>query len=163
MVINFNDPLIQAYVKTLKSEKFLHAKTNSLTPYSENYNKIINIVKPTVTDRRTNASRLLVYYTNRLSQVERVLAAIDTTNIDNDLELEFEAFNNFTIANAGLSTSMDNLAGLLKYSVDFTMVKLRELRREQKVLIKTIADISSLVDEYTNLESLFDQATGALV
>ena len=104
-----------------------------------------------------------MYYTNRLSQVERVLAAIDTTNIDNDLELEFEAFNNFTIANAGLSTSMDNLAGLLKYSVDFTMVKLRELRREQKVLIKTIADISNLVDEYTNLESLFDQATGALV
>lgn len=155
MAIDLTSQLAKSYIETLKSTRYVDPTIQAAVTQASNYSKIIDIVSPTVTDKKESVHRLLEYYVRRYNQVTKVIDKLETKLASDNVEVEYGIFNDYTVTYLGRAPEMDEMAGLLNYSLDFTIDRLRSLRREQKVLSQTLADLANIVDEYTNMDATF--------
>ena len=161
ITINISDSYVQQYIDSLKSDTFTDINNAQVT-FATNYKNIITIVQPKITTSRANLNRLLSYYTDRYNKLTNRINTLVSSTSTNDLTSEYNNFNSFTVANIGVSTDMDTLAGTVNIIMSGDMATLKEWRRELKVITTLMANMQYILDNYDALSSNLDTVNGAL-
>lgn len=162
ITIDVNDTSVKQYIENLNVDTFVNSNNESVT-YGSNYQEIIDIVTPKIENSRAKVNRLLSYYTDRYNRLSNRISVLEKSVSSTGLTLTYDAFNDFTVANLGIATSMDELAGTINYMLSSEMTQLKEWRRELKVLTVLMANMQTTLDDFDSLAEALTTVSGELL